>query len=358
MQIGFAGMGAVVQTAYLPALQRLGMADTPCYGFDTDPARAPAGVMRCDSLQDLLSRPLDILFITTSSTSHLPVLHSALASPVPRICVEKPVVASLAQMAQLNSLIAVPAHARRVLALDHWMARLSWLLPGAERHRVDPHWLPADHQGHDLALALPEITRLEGFLQEPSGLNGAGEAIALNFATGQPDTRQLQHPDGVILDTGTHVLALMRELIHRLGGEDTLQLQLAHAKDRLGRPIVRTDLVTAEGEAHLHGRISGITTDIWLNKYAGPAGGQKGIAIHLRDGRIIRQDRQGNLDVLTLTHGAHSVSWSLPGPIYDHCLAAVLGPKGPFVQAAAYTRRRMAEVTCLLQIQQLLRGPH
>ncbi|GGP22681.1 Gfo/Idh/MocA family oxidoreductase [Silvimonas iriomotensis] len=357
MQIGFAGLGAVVQTAYLPALQRLGMADTPCYGFDTDPARAPAGVTRCDSLAALLAQPLDILFITTSSTSHLPVLQEALASAVPRICVEKPVVASLAQMARLNALIAEPAHARRVLALDHWMARTSWLAthPGAD---INPRWQANDEASLSVSLALSDITRLEGFLQEPSGFNAAGEPIALNFATGEPDTRQLRHPDGVILDTGTHVLALIRELIHALGGEDTLQLQLAHAKDRLGQPIVRTDLVTAEGQAHLHGRIGGISTDIWLNKYAGPAGGQKGLAIHLRDGRVIRQDRQGNLDVLTVTHGAHSSSWSLPGPIYDHCLAAILGRKGPFSQAAALTRRRMAEVTCLLQIQQLLRGPH
>ncbi|MBB5191673.1 putative dehydrogenase [Silvimonas terrae] len=354
MQIGFAGLGAVVHTAYLPALQRLGRADTLCYGFDPDPARAPTGIQRCTSLEGLLAQSLDILFITTSSTSHLPVLQQALASPVPRICVEKPVVASLAQMSQLNQLLGDPAHARRVLALDHWMVRNSWLAPNA----VNPAWQAQDGQDARLPLALADISRIEGFLQEPSGLNAAGEPIALNFATGEPDTRQLQHPDGVILDTGTHVLALLREIIHHLGGEDTLQLHLTHCKDRLGRPIVRTDLVTAEGEAHLQGRLGGITTDIWLNKYAGAAGGQKGFALHLRDGRVIRLNRQGNADVLSVSHGAQTQQWSLPGPIYDHCLGAVLNPAGPFTQAAALTRRRMAEVTLLLQIQQLLRGPH
>ncbi len=354
MQIGFAGLGAVVQTAYLPALQRLDLADTQCYGFDTDPARAPAGVTRCETLEDLLAQPLDVLFVTTSSTSHLPVLQRALASPVARICVEKPVVASLAQMSQLNQLLSNPAHARRLLALDHWMARCSWLGSSA----IGAHWQALDGQEAHLPLTLADIARVEGFLQEPSGVNEAGEPIALNFATGQPDTRQLQHPDGVILDTGTHVLAMLREILHALGGEDTLQLHLVSCKDRLGRPIVRTDLVTAEGEAHLQGRIGGIATEIWLNKYAGPAVEQKGIALHLRDGRIIRQHRQGNQDVLSVSHGGQTLRWALPGPIYDHCLAAVPSPRGPFAEAAAFTRRRMAEVTLLLQIQQLLRGPH
>jgi len=49
-----------------------------------------------------------------------------------------------------------------------------------------------------------EIKCIEGFLLEPSGFNAAGEPIALNFATGEEDTRQLRHPDGVIVDIGSY----------------------------------------------------------------------------------------------------------------------------------------------------------
>ena len=34
MQIGFIGLGAVVETAYLPALRRLGNVIDRCHGYD------------------------------------------------------------------------------------------------------------------------------------------------------------------------------------------------------------------------------------------------------------------------------------------------------------------------------------
>ena len=110
MQIGFIGLGAVVETAYLPALRRLGDVIDRCQGYDLDCSRALPGIQRCSSLSALLAEPLDTLFITTSSLQHLPVLERALASGISRIVVEKPIVANLEQAA-------------RVLALDHWMAR-------------------------------------------------------------------------------------------------------------------------------------------------------------------------------------------------------------------------------------------
>lgn len=357
MQIGLIGLGAVVETAYLPALQRSGISTLRCYGFDIDPLRNPDGVTRCADLAELLSHPLDMVFVTTSSTQHLAVLEQALASPVQRIIVEKPVVASLAQMAQLKILLAQPGNAARVLALDHWMTRSSALqATGVE----SSGWVTADNPASARPqLRLADVTRIEGFLQEPSGFNEQGDPIALNFATGAPDTRQLRHPDGVILDVGTHVLALLREIVNQLGGDDRLELRLVAAKDRLGRPIERGDIQTAEGSAHLQGQISGIPMNIWLNKYAGPAGGQKGLRIHLRDGRIISLDRRGNADVIELQDDRRVTSWQRPGPIYEHCLHALLTDNGKlFGQAPEMTRRRMAEVEALLQLQQSLRGPH
>jgi hypothetical protein len=37
------------------------------------------------------------------------------------------------------------------------------------------------------------------------------------------DPRQLRHPDGVILDIGTHVLAMLRETLLGCGGDVTRQ---------------------------------------------------------------------------------------------------------------------------------------
>ncbi len=50
MQIGFIGLGAVVETAYLPALRRLGDVIDRCQGYDLDCSRRCRGssaVVRC-----------------------------------------------------------------------------------------------------------------------------------------------------------------------------------------------------------------------------------------------------------------------------------------------------------------------
>lgn len=363
MRLGFIGLGAVVETAYLPALRQIFGQSASCLGFDLRPERELEGGGRSQSLEQLLASPIDTLFVTTSSLHHLDALELALASPIPRIVVEKPVVATLSQIERLKTLLAEPEAASRVLALDHWMAR-----SGAMQLALgvlNPAWQPegANQTADRVVNSLDEIVKMEGFLQEPSGFNPAGEPIALNFATGEPDTRQLQHPDGVIIDIGTHVLAMMRETVRALGGSHELSLQVITAKDRLGRPIAKGDVFTAEGEAHLKGSVSGIPVDIWLNKYAGPAGGQKGLRLHLRDGRIISHDRRGTQDVLELIEGENVQRWTLSGTIYAHCLAeSILGEKSLYERApeevSLTTQRRLEEVELLLQLQQQLRGPH
>jgi predicted dehydrogenase len=57
MQIGFIGLGAVVETAYLPALRRLGYVIDNCWGYDLDSSRALPGIQRCSSLSALLAKP-------------------------------------------------------------------------------------------------------------------------------------------------------------------------------------------------------------------------------------------------------------------------------------------------------------
>ena len=344
MLLGFVGLGAVVETAYLPAIRNLSDESPRCSGFDVQPVKQPEGVTRCASLAELLSQPLDTLFITTASLNHLEVLEQAIASPVSRIVVEKPIVATLPQIEKLKSLLELPGVASRVLALDHWMARLETVK-------------------QTLVSTFSDVVRIEGFLQEPSGYNPAGEPIALNFATGEPDTRTLHHPDGVILDIGTHVLAMLRETVRYLGGRDEMALRVVTAKDRLGRDIIKGDLTTAEGEAHLQGHISGVPVDIWPNKYAGPAGGQKGLRLYLRDGRIISHDRRGAEDVLERIDGDDIQHWHIPGTIYEHCLAEhILGEYSLFErdpqEVSRTTQRRLEEVELLLTLQQQLRGPH
>ncbi|HHA1839639.1 TPA: Gfo/Idh/MocA family oxidoreductase [Enterobacter asburiae] len=344
MLLGFVGLGAVVETAYLPAIRKR-FDNLPHYlGFDIQPVKQPEGVTRCATLAELLSQPLDTLFITTASLHHLEVLEHALASSVSRIVVEKPIVATLPQIQKLNALLANPDVASRLLALDHWMARIETVK-------------------RSLVGSISDIVKIDGFLQEPSGYNAAGEPIALNFATGEPDARTLLHPDGVILDIGTHVLAMLRETVRYLGGNDEMTLRVVTAKDRLGRDIAKGDLTTAEGEAHLQGSISGVPVDIWLNKYAGPAGGQKGLRLWLRDGRTISYDRRGAEDVLELINGNTRQCWEIPGTIYEHCLAEhILGANSLFErdpqEVSRTTRRRIEEVTLLLTLQQQLRGPH
>lgn len=360
MLLGFVGLGAVVETAYLPALRNMFGDALRCVGFDVQSAKQPADVTRCASLAELLAMPLDTLFITTASLHHLDVLEQALVAPIARIVVEKPLVATLSQIEKLKTLLTQPDAANRVLALDHWMARngamqLALGKLGAQWQGDNPQQALVSHFSH--------IVKIDGFLQEPSGFNAVGEPIALNFATGEPDTRELRHPDGVILDIGTHVLAMLRETVRYLGGNESMTLQVKSAKDRLGRNIVEGDLTTAEGDAHLQGQISGIPLDIWLNKYAGPAGGQKGLRLCLRDGRVISHDRRGVEDVLELIDGDVVQRWSLPGSVYAHCLVEhILGAQSLFERSpqevSRTTQRRLEEVECLLTLQQQLRGRH
>lgn len=363
MRLSFIGLGAVVETAYLPALKRLNVPLQHCYGYDVDAARAPEEIQRCDSLDALLATKPEMVFITTASLWHLPVLAQILQTDVPRIVVEKPVAATLEQLTQLRELLAQPGNANRVLALDHWMARdgVAQLVRGAVEHDWQPQ---GDHSAPMSPLtSLADIVKIEGYLLEPSGFNDKGEPVALNFATGEPDTRTLRHPDGVIVDIGTHVLAMMHETLAALGADNQLALTLLEAKDRPGNPIAKGDFTTAEGRAHLQGELCGIPLEIWLNKYAGPAGGQKGIRLHLRNGTILSQDRRGADDVLEIWRGEQVQRWTLNGPVYDRCLQRwILGENSLFTRAPQQvnelTQRRLAEVTALLQLQQKLRGRH
>lgn len=352
MKIGFVGLGAVVQTAYLPALSVLAK-DADIFGFD--PAKTLQGVASAPSLEALLALPLDRLVIATPSLLHLPVLEQALASRIPLILVEKPVVASLAQHERLQALLADPAVAGRVLALDHWMARraVQQLLGDG----LDIGWQPQGEARVRPATIL-DVAGVEGFLLEPCGIDAQGHPFALNFATGEPDARTFRHPDGVILDIGTHVLAMIRELLVALGGDDSLRLVAEGVCDRLGQPIAFGDLDTAEGRACLRGEAAGIPVTLWLDKYAGPGVERKGLRLTLKDGRVLELLRSGNQAWLHHHENGQVQRWQLEGSLYRHCIAQTLLAPVPPAGWAGVTARRLQEVGLLLGLQQQLRGPH
>ncbi|MGL6644231.1 Gfo/Idh/MocA family oxidoreductase [Aeromonas caviae] len=354
MKIGFVGLGAVVQTAYLPALAALAE-NTEIWGFD--PAITLPGVMSAPTLEALLAEPLDRLVIATPSLLHLPVLEQALASAIPLILVEKPVVATLAQHDRLHALLADPEVAARVLALDHWMARNAvqqLLLSG----KLDEGWQPREPEGAGVGLAtLADISAVEGFLLEPCGLDEAGEPYALNFATGEPDRRVLRHPDGVILDIGTHLLAMIRELLVALGGDDRLHLIADGVCDRLGQPIRRGDLETAEGRACLRGEAAGVPLTLWLDKYAGPGVEKKGLCLHLKDGRRIELLRRATWSGCTITTSTGCGAGNMRAPLSPLHRPDSAGPRA-FGRLGRHHARRLQEVALLLELQQGLRGPH
>lgn len=352
MQLAFVGLGAVVESAWLPAIAQFAGHNPQPLGFDCDPARQLSGVTTVATLDRLLACPIDTLVIATSSLSHLPVLETVLNSHIPLVMVEKPVVASLSQMALLHDLLKPQAMQNRVLAFDHWMARTS--IAGLINDQLDSCW-----QGPVLpppGSLSGDIISINGFLEEPSGTGPDGEPVALNFATGEPDKRQFRHPDGVIMDTGPHVLAMIRENLVQLGLQGEFTLYLRSAADRFGKPVIRGDISTAEGCATLRGEYSGIPLTITLNKYAGPGISRKGMQIRLRQGAVITADNRPEGEVLTLVYHGQHLQWVRPGALYPHCIRQLLST--PPARPREYTCRRIEEISTLLALHQQLRGPH
>ncbi len=118
------------------------------------------------------------------------------------------------------------------------------------------------------------------------------------------------------------------------------------AKDRLGHDIAPGDKSTAEGGASAGNPGHYPAQYLAQQIRAGPAGGQKGMRIGLRDGRIITLDRAPEGEVVTLQDGERVQRWTRPGAIYTHCLdEQILGADNLFIRApdsvAGLTQRRL-----------------
>ena len=344
----------MVQTAYLPALAALAE-NTEIWGFD--PAITLPGVMSAPTLEALLAKPLDRLVIATPSLLHLPVLEQALASAIPLILVEKPVVATLAQHDRLHALLADPEVAARVLALDHWMARNAvqqLLLSG----KLDEGWQPREPGAPGSAGHPRRYQRGGGLLLEPCGLDETGHPCALNFATGEPDRRVLRHPDGVILDIGTHLLAMIRELLVALGGDDRLHLI---AVGRL-RPAGAAHPARGSGDrrgasrACLRGEAAGVPLTLWLDKYAGPGVEKKGFACTSRTGGASSCFAAATWSGCTITTSTGCGAGNMRDPLSPLHRPDPAGPV-PLGGWAGTTARRLQEVALLLELQQGCAAP-
>lgn len=366
MNIGVVGLGGIFEVAYWPAFQAFQKQypDKPLQVFGYAPQvssvlRNESGLILCDDYIQLLQRDLDLLFILTPPETHYPLLVDALESTVAQIVIEKPVVPNLAQLSDLKALLANESYAKRVLALDHWTGRdgLQNLLTG----QLDASWKPLfdEQPPHITPIQEQDIQKLEGFLLEPCGFNDAGEPIALNFATGEEDKRQFFHPDGVILDIGTHVLTMMRECLAQFLTSQPLTLQAIEAKDRLGRDIEFGDLTTAEGHALLQGKCGSVAVTLHLSKYFSLEGGEKGMKLTLNDGRQIVLDRQGQDDLLSYHCDGKTWQWIRYGALYQHTIFdLLLSYPMDENELMNKTQRRIEEVESLLSINQQLRGPH
>ncbi|MFV0574001.1 MAG: Gfo/Idh/MocA family oxidoreductase [Vibrio sp.] len=382
MKIGIVGLGGIFEVAYLPAFEAfqnlsleehkfLGKHELPekpieLFGYAPQVSEKIKNVKDLNLLptyQDLLQIDLDILLILTPPETHYDLLVEALNSSARMIVIEKPVVADLAQLAQLKALLTDSNYADRVLALDHWTGRngVQSLLMG----KLDNTWQPlSDNAKQNIIPQIEpiqpqDILQIDGLLLEPCGYNEKGEAIALNFATGLEDTRQFFHPDGVILDIGTHVLTMMRDCLSCFQSESRLSLQVEQAKSRLGQPIEIGDITTAEGEAKLVGHCGNVPISLHLNKYAGLEGGQKGMNVKLSHDRKVWLDRLGSDEILGYEQDGQVWQWIRYGALYQHTIFNLLqGYPFSTEQLKAMTSRRIEEVECLLNLNQQLRGKH
>ena len=341
-----------MQTAYLPALAALAE-NTEIWGFD--PAITLPGVMSASTLEALLAEPLDRLVIATPSLLHLPVLEQALASAIPLILVEKPVVATLAQHDRLHALLADPEVAARVLALDHWMARNAvqqLLLSG----KLDEGWQPREPGAPGSGWPPSPISaRWRGFCWNPAAWTRRGIPMpstsppgsriggSCAIQTGHPRHRHPSAGD----DPGT------------AGGPGWGR---PPAPDRGGRlrPAGAAHPARGSGDrrgrACLRGEAAGCPLTLWLDKYAGPGVEKKGLCLHLRDGRRIELLRCGNLEWLHHHDVDGMRGWQREGPSI-----ATASPRPcwrpAFGRWAGVTARRLQEVALLLELQQGLRGP-
>ena len=274
------------------------------------------------------------------------------------ICIDEPGIERIKNLRKIHN----------IYAIDHWTVRspLFYLaLKGKEY--VQEHfpnygkiYLNSIQESGSLESIkdcnLSDIESIEGFLLEKSTADTqTGEPLALNFATGQPDPRTFRYPDGVILDTATHPLALIREILTGMGSEESkLEIKIEDMRDKYGKPIQSNDWSTAEGSAKLTLSISGIPIRIDVNKYAGEQN-RKGIIINFKDGSSLSLSRINNEDILELRdqQAKQLGKMEIQSPLYDILVRHSIRPPSPRSSSLGnykgLTSRRIEEISTLLQ---------
>ena len=192
----------------------------------------------------------------------------------------------------LNALLANPDAASRVLALDHWMARIETVK-------------------RSLVGSVSDIVKIDGFCRNRADitLQENPSRLTLPPASGHSNASP---PGRRNPDIGTHVLAMLRETVRYLGGSDDMTLQVVTAKTAGPRYCKRRpDHGGGRGASSgPHQRRAG---EYLAEQIRGTRGRAKGLRLWLRDGRIISHDRRGAEDVLELIEGENIQRWHIPG---------------------------------------------
>lgn len=273
---GLIGLGAI-SDSYIDAFHQSHPNASLC-GVDPYKKDWPKDIQRIPTIEKLCQISPDLVCILTPPDSHVPILQEVIerTSEKTNILCEKPATIDPQEIETLKGIIEAPNSKNRVFLADHWLGRF-WALKNLIRKE--------------------NVSRLEGFLEEPSGIDHEEKPTPLDFRTGELDKRDWihQHPNGVILDTMIHPLNLLAALFGGSSEKIVLDSKKSTVLDRFGKPIQKGDLTTAEGTAVINGTIGGIPTEITANKYGGE-NSQKGLTIHSKQGRIeLRGSPQGDL---------------------------------------------------------------
>jgi predicted dehydrogenase len=276
---GLIGLGNI-SPSYIDAFHQ-SHPNASLYGVDPHKEDWPKNIQRKRTIEELCQTSPDLVCILTPPNSHVPILQEviALTPAKTKILCEKPATIDPQEIETLKGIIEAPNSKNRVLLADHWLGRF-WALKNL--------------------IQKENVSRLEGFLIEPSGIDHEGKPTPLDFRTGELDKRDWihQHPNGVILDTMIHPFNLLAALFGGSSEKIILDSEKSTILDRFGKPIQKGDVTTAEGTATLNMTIGGIPTEITANKYGGETS-KKGVTIHVKQGGHIKLRGTPQGDLLT-----------------------------------------------------------
>jgi predicted dehydrogenase len=304
---GLIGLGAISRS-YIDDFHQSHPNASLC-GVDPYKKDWPKDIQRIHTVAELCQTLPDLVCILTPPNSHVPILQEviALTSAKTKILCEKPATIDPQEIETLKGIIEAPNSKNRVFLADHWLGRF-WALKNL--------------------IQKENVSRLEGFLIEPSGIDHEEKPTPLDFRTGELDKRDWihEHPNGVILDTLIHPFNLLASLFGGSSEMIVLDSKKSTVLDRFGKPIQKGDLTTAEGTAILKGTIGSIPIEITANKYGGKTS-KKGVTIHDKQGGCIELRGTPKGDLLSILDQTKGTIQTLHlQPLYERFITEFVWP--------------------------------